>query len=390
MNGQSSENYQRLIEAFGKKSFQNRINQYRYDIEQQLKSFIEWLISELTPSQKIFHSPESRIKSKISFEEKIYRKDYINKWLLNGSISDLQNEILHNLSDLIGFRITCFFMDDEEVIYKKLQEYHGLHRFTDITLDFSEKTVQKNGKRIYKVSGKYKDTASFELQIKAATHSVWGEVEHKTVYKGQQYSINSQERETVTGEIFNILRASDQQLLALFKYNYTQDDLVCGLFAEQTKDKVKDTAKTEYLAGHYTSFFSIFLPAARDNICQYVSAVLSNNARPYIKQELNLGILNDVDTLIVQKIKDCFLEYYLSIQYRIAQELYVFKDYDEFILYMAQTVSTRFHINDDGDDFVEGDIFSENDDGKLTNEEHEKLILEVLADKMPDARKERI
>lgn len=386
MNELSNENYQKLVKAFQDKKFQKRINQYRYDIELELKLFIEWLALVLEPSQKIFHSPESRIKSKISFEEKIYRKDYINKWSLSGTIDDIQHEILNNLSDLIGFRITCFFMDDEETIYKKLQEYQELHKFSNIALDFSEGTNQKNGKKIYKVSGKYKDTVSFEVQIKAATHSVWGEVEHKTIYKGRQYSINSQERQTITEEIFNILRASDQQLLALFKNDYTQDDLVCGLFAEQTKDKIKDIAKTEYLAGHYMSFFSIFLPTARDNICQYVSAILSNNALPYIKREPNLGAPNDIDIQIVQSIKDSFLEYYLNVQYYIAQQLYVFKDYDEFILYMAKTVSTRFAIDED-EDYIDEDVFSESDNDELPTMEYDKLILEVLEDKMPDARK---
>lgn len=388
MSERNDDNYRILIEAFEDEDFQKIINQYRHDIELQLNTFIEWLITTLTPNQKIFHSPESRIKSKISFEEKIHRKDYINKWTLNGSKHDVQNEILKNLPDLIGFRITCYFMDDEEIIYKKLQEYYGLDRFSDISLDFSEGTLQKNGKKIYKVSGKLMSTVSFELQIKAATHNVWGEVEHKTIYKGRQYSLNHQERQTITGEIFNILRASDQQLLALFRNNYTQDDLVYGLFAEQTRDKVKVIAKTEFLAGHYTSFFSIFLPESKDNIWEYVSAALSHSALQYTKYELNLDSPTDNDKKIVSDIKSTFLEYYLKVQYQIAQELYLFKDYDDFLLYMAKIIKNRFATDVD-EDFIEGDVFAEDEEHVSFDEGYSELVLKVLKDKLPDALRER-
>ena len=46
--------------------------------------------------------------------------DYVNKWDLSGDIRSIQEEILKELSDLIGFRITCYFMDDEEDIYRGL------------------------------------------------------------------------------------------------------------------------------------------------------------------------------------------------------------------------------------------------------------------------------
>lgn len=388
MNERNDDKYRKLIEAFEDEDFQKRINQYRHDIELQLNGFIEWLIKTLTSNQKIFHSPESRIKSRISFEEKIYRKDYINKWNLDGSKQNIQDEILKNLPDIIGFRITCYFMDDEEVIYNKLHEYYDLHSFSDIVLDFSEGTSQKNGKKIYKVSGKFKDVVSFELQIKAATHNVWGEVEHRTIYKGKQYSINHPERQTITREIFNILKASDQQLLALFRNNYTQEDLVCGLFAEQTRSVVKVTAKTEFLAGHYTSFFSIFLPESKSDIRRYVAAVLSDGDVQYIKRRLDLESPTGIDKEIVDAIKSTFLEYYLKIQYQIAQELYVFRDYEEFLLYMAKSVKNRVLIDED-EDFIEDDVFAENKGRVSLDEEYSELVLNMLKDILPDALKER-
>lgn len=386
MNEQIESNYQKLMDAFEEKAFQTSINQYRLDIELQLTGFIEWLSTKLTSDQKIFHSPESRIKSKLSFAEKLYRKDYINKWKLEGDKKSVQLEILKNLPDLIGFRITCYFMDDEEVIYKKLKEYYDSKRFSDIFLDFSEGTTQKNGKPIYKVSGRYQDAVSFELQIKAATHNVWGEVEHRTIYKGRQYSINHQERQTITGEIFNILKASDQQLLALFKSNYTQDDLVCGLFTELTGRQVKHGAKTELLAGHYKSFFDIFLPESKSNIWEYVSAALSNGTIQYEKKALRLATATGIELEIIHDIKVAFLEYYLKVQLCIAHELYDFKDYDEFLLYMIKNVERCFALEVD-DESIEDDVFAEDEGAISSDETKRELVLNVLKERLPEAIK---
>ena len=386
MNEQIESYYQKLMDAFEEKAFQTSINQYRLDIELQLNGFIEWLSTKLTSDQKIFHSPESRIKSKLSFAEKLYRKDYINKWKLDGDKKSLQLEILKKLPDLIGFRITCYFMDDEEVIYKKLKEYYDSKRFSDIILDFSEGTTQKNGKPIYKVSGRYQDAVSFELQIKAATHNVWGEVEHRTIYKGRQYSINHQERQTITGEIFNILKASDQQLLALFKSRYTQKDLVCALFAELTGDQVKRDAKTELLAGHYQSFFDIFLPESKVDIWAYVSAALSNGATKYEKKTLQLDTATDVELEIIRDIKSAFLEHYLKVQHYIAQELYTFKNYDAFLLYMIKNIERCFSIEVD-EESIEDDMFAEDEGGISLSETPRELVLNVLNERLPEAIK---
>ena len=96
MNEQKDEMHEKLVDAFDDVDFQKQLNQYRYDIEIELKKFIDWLVVKLKPTQKIFHSPESRIKSKVSFEEKINRKDYINQWNVNVSKETLQDLILKN------------------------------------------------------------------------------------------------------------------------------------------------------------------------------------------------------------------------------------------------------------------------------------------------------
>lgn len=379
--------HKKLVEAFENPDFQKKVNQYRYDIELELNKFIRWLKGELDSNQKIFYSPESRIKSTVSFEEKIYRKNYINKWSLDGDEKQTQDEILKKLPDLIGFRITCYFMDDEEVIYKKLQQYTNESRFKDIYLDFSENTRQKNGKLIFKVSGKFQNTVSFEIQIKAATHNVWGEVEHRAIYKGRQFSINQYEKKVITDEIYNVLRASDQQLLALFKNNYTQENLICALFAEQTRKTVKNVANTDYLAAHYTSFFNIFLSETKDFIQQYVAAKLSNGHLTYTKKTLVLKEAEDKDFAAVELIKSTFIEYYLRVQFCIAQELYEFESYEQFLLYMEQVITKPFHMDTD-EDYIEGDVFAELPEDKPSYDDYSSTIISVLIEKLPASAKE--
>ena len=386
MNEQKDEMHEKLVDAFDDVDFQKQLNQYRYDIEIELKKFIDWLVVKLKPTQKIFHSPESRIKSKVSFEEKINRKDYINQWNVNVSKETLQDLILKNLPDLIGFRVTCYFMDDEQVIYDYLKTFHNDNKFSNIVLDFTEGTLQKNGKKIYKVSGKYKDKVSFELQIKAATHNVWGEVEHKTIYKGVQYSIDHQQKQTITDEIFNILKSSDQQLLSLFKSSYTQDDLVYALFSEQTRNKIKDIAKTDYLASHYKTFFEMFFAGNKQCIYKYVSASLSNGEKEYMRTTPNFDCKDKIKSETIAEIKNTFFEHYLFVQYYIAQELYCFENYDDFLVFMVKNAGRNIVI-DDEDESVDDDVFAE--DEMESKEEYGELVLKVLKDKMPNALKER-
>lgn len=386
---------QKLIDAFSDPKFQEDINRYRFDIEKQLVKFIDWLLGKLKPSQKIFRSPESRIKSIAGFTEKIKRKDYIHKWSDSGKTIEIQDEILAQLPDLIGFRLTCFFMDDEEVIYNKLREYYEEGKFENTALNFNEGTKQQNGHKIYKVTGKYKvqkeksKEVSFEVQIKSVVHNIWGEVEHKTIYKRSQYAVDLEQRKTITEEIFNILKASDQQLLVLFTNRYTQQDLVCGLFAEQTRKEIEAICNTEYLAGHYKSFFDIFLWSGKNDIWNYVSSTLVE--KKYEKRKIEISDENSKISELAEEIKNIFVEYYLQIQYNIAQKLYAFADYDTFVLYLAQTVMRKHLPPDEDQELIEDDVFSEEEDKDSFGIEldYKEQIMNLLKEKLPNALKER-
>ena len=76
------------------------------------------------------------------------------------------------------------------------------------------------------------------------------------------------------------------------------------------------------------------------------------------------------------------------MQYQIAQELYLFKDYDDFLLYMAKIIKNRFATDVD-EDFIEGDVFAEDEEHVSFDEGYSELVLKVLKDKLPDALRER-
>ena len=202
-----------LLEAFDDKAFIKEVKNIRLELEEELMRFILFLKENLTSEQKIFENIESRIKSIQSFREKIYRKDYIKNWNVSDDIRENQKLIVENLPDFIGFRITCFFWQDEEKIYNLLKLYYEQKNLNDIVLNFDENRKQKNGHTINKLSGKYKQKYCFEIQIKSVMHNMWGEVEHKTIYKNRNYDATISNKKLITEEIFNILQASDKQLL---------------------------------------------------------------------------------------------------------------------------------------------------------------------------------
>ena len=61
-------------------------------------------------------SVNSRIKSASSLKEKILRNNYYKRY------KSLE-ELFSNLSDLIGIRIECRFVEDENKIYKMLKKH---------------------------------------------------------------------------------------------------------------------------------------------------------------------------------------------------------------------------------------------------------------------------
>lgn len=162
---------------------------------------------------------KSRVKSVSSLKEKIIRNSYYKKYKSG-------EELISNLSDLIGIRIECRFIEDEGDIYTVLKQHYnkvysdGLYynesnKKIRLELESRQPQKQKNGFKIFRIDGVYendKETINFELQIKSLVNVFWGEIEHKIIYKNNNYMMADNFFKDIMGSIKKNLSMIDNQL----------------------------------------------------------------------------------------------------------------------------------------------------------------------------------
>lgn len=165
----------------------------------------------------------SRVKSCGSLKEKILRNNYYKK--------DLDaEELLDNISDLIGIRLECRFIKDEDEIYKIIKEhfnsisddknyYNSENNKIGLELKGIQPQTQKNGFKIYRIDGIWNDgenRVKFELQIKALVNIFWSEIEHKIIYKNNSYMLIDSFIKDIMVSIKKNLTMIDHQLLVTY------------------------------------------------------------------------------------------------------------------------------------------------------------------------------
>lgn len=167
----------------------------------------------------------SRVKTKDSLKEKIFRNNF---YLLYKT----PEELIENLSDLIGLRIECRFIEDEDDVYSKVMKefyipvgdgyYHTEDNpYIQLNLDKKQPQVQKNGFRIYKIDGRYireDKIIKFELQIKSLVNVFWGEAEHKVLYKNYKYLLSENLFRDIMYSLKENLQMVDKQLMILYNH----------------------------------------------------------------------------------------------------------------------------------------------------------------------------
>ncbi|WP_131086511.1 GTP pyrophosphokinase [Clostridioides difficile] len=190
-------------------------------ISDEIEEYFENILDE---KNQEYINVTSRIKSESSVREKIIRNRYLKKY---GEESNL----IHNVSDLIGLRIECRFIEDENKIYRLLRRYFNktddkINYYNkenkNIKLKLSERqpNKQKNGFEIYKIDGvfAYLDReVKFELQIKSLVNVFWSEIEHKIIYKNNTYLLADKFIKDMMDSIKNNLTMIDNQLLSIYK-----------------------------------------------------------------------------------------------------------------------------------------------------------------------------
>ena len=181
---------------------------------------------------EFFVNINHRVKSVESLKEKMIRTDSYNENLN-------PEEYLFSLSDLIGLRIECRFIEDEAKIYKRLSKifsidcgngYYCAPESGDILLRLGEKQPQdqKNGFKIYRIDGIIKrmnTDIKFELQIKALVNMFWSEIEHKIIYKNYTYNFSEKFYRDMLHSIKQNLEMVDKQLLLVFNQINAQDNM---------------------------------------------------------------------------------------------------------------------------------------------------------------------
>ncbi|CEN24131.1 RelA/SpoT domain-containing protein [[Clostridium] sordellii] len=166
----------------------------------------------------------SRVKTEYSLREKIIRNKYLKRY-------KTPKELIHNLSDLIGVRLECRFIEEERKIYKLLKNYFNktedsIYYYNEenenirIRLDKEQPRKQKNGFEIYRIDGlfSYGDKKiSFEIQIKSMVNIFWSDIEHNVIYKNNAYLMMDKFLSDVFASIKTNLTMIDNQLLSVYK-----------------------------------------------------------------------------------------------------------------------------------------------------------------------------
>lgn len=166
---------------------------------------------------------DSRVKSSSSLREKIIRNSYYKKYKSS-------EEVILNLSDLIGIRIECRFIQDEMQIFKILKKlfkkrnddgyyYNSLNENITLELASKQPQEQKNGFEIFRIDGVYERNnkrIKFELQIKSLVNIFWSELEHKIIYKNNDYRIADGFLKELMGSVKKNLAMIDNQLLMIY------------------------------------------------------------------------------------------------------------------------------------------------------------------------------
>lgn len=368
----------KVVKFYSDKNFKNILEKRCKEIENILNEFIDEQES-LKISRKII----SRLKGEDSLREKLYRKNYIEifKDIYNDE-SKVQQFICENIPDLIGFRINCYFKEDEIQIFKKLLDFLKNKNFIEIESESEMNNTQKNGHEIYKVACKYKEMSnmfSFEVQVKSLIHDVWSEVEHQIIYKNKYYDSRDKLKKDVIEGIYIVLDGVDKQLNKLYSFKNSIKEIKRELFFEYTKQEID--CKYDILGDHYMNFFKLisFLDGSQEHIDSYLGNKL-------LKSDFNkIKIKNqDID---IDKYTKCLDKQKWNVICKISRILYEFDDEESLLKNIICEI--RKTAKDNLDDCIYESEVSE-DDYDIREENNIDIIMISLSCILEDSKKTEV
>lgn len=321
-----------LMAAFSESIFRDNLENVRAELYGWLESWSKEMkpLDERIPN---VYSIESRIKGITTFEEKLFRNKYIYNWPVSDDLKGNQELIKHELTDLIGLRINCHFADYEKNIYDFFLNTSDSQLKNGFVFNFEENKKQKNGHIIYKFSGIYKDEYHFEVQIKSLIHNVWGEVEHKTVYKNPTYDSFYDQKRYISETLHDVMLASDKELHTLFNMMESEKQMLHSLYFIYTREPVAQKCNTSVLGSHYNSYFQAFDDI--EQIKRFLICKLSGTV--YQKEQQEVKVTEFYQTLS-ERVSQTFPMFHLDCLYHIDSELNIHKDHNAFLIYFLQHV----------------------------------------------------
>lgn len=279
----------------------------------------------------------SRVKTDNSLKEKIFRNNFYLKY-------DSPENLIDNISDLIGLRIECRFIEDESDVYSKILQYFhipaeekGYYCSVDnpnilLKLDETQPQKQKNGFEIYKIDGKYirnNRTIRFELQIKSLVNIFWGEAEHKVLYKNYKYLLTEELFRDIMYSLKENLSMVDKLLMILFTHLKDLDEADIDKRKKQLETILSKTIYDIYAEKTKKEFG--FVLDYRKSCDIIVSYVLKQNSKvsPSEYDNVYLQVLSRLSKL---RADDMNLEEYIQFGREIHFEDEFCRDIGEAIL----------------------------------------------------------
>lgn len=197
-------------------------HELRFEIETAQKAIDAFFTSAFS-SKEYFVNYTSRVKADDSLKEKIIRYNLAHQVKAD--------DLFSHISDLIGCRIECRFISDEEKIYEELFDffrtergdgYFRLNRDPRIELRLGDPQPQsqKNGVPSYRIDGRFlgDHVLSFELQIKSIVNVFWNEIDHKILYKNYNYVLTESFVHELMGSILGDLKVIDSQMEIMYNH----------------------------------------------------------------------------------------------------------------------------------------------------------------------------
>lgn len=272
-------------------------HELRFEIEEAqhaLDSFFEQSFEH----KDCFVNYTSRVKADDGLKEKIIRQNLLHMVSAEG--------LFAHISDLIGSRIECRFISDEEKIYRELfklfpkKRSDGFYQCDrdpriELRLDEPQPKSQKNGYRSYRIDGHFlgERVLNFELQIKSIVNVFWNEIDHKILYKNYNYVLTEKFVHDIMDSIMGDLVIIDRQMEMLYDQLRTLDSPQQFQARDQLKIMIGRLVQDAYLLPLREQYgVSFDFRLAIDLITDFLFARVEYESREQYATEF-LRIMND-------------------------------------------------------------------------------------------------